>query len=185
MTYSDICNTSYAFPTSTVYWEQLRHMVNTQGQLPQKLLNHGLKTKWFFRKERGHRCLWRLMVQRFYKSFHPMTLSVFEWYLSMQYCFSLDTLWIWTHCWANEFLPLLCWHDDGTQTFLMRQIWLGICCCKTWLWWYLTYLFVIYFWLRWGQFATCHKRTTKQKLKTAGTLLICCLSYSNWMWIKG
>ncbi|XP_075885244.1 homeodomain-interacting protein kinase 1-like [Nelusetta ayraudi] len=43
-------------------YHMLRNMVNTQGQLPQKLLNHGLKTKWFFRKERRHRSLWRLMT---------------------------------------------------------------------------------------------------------------------------
>lgn len=145
MTYSDTCNTSYAFPTSTVYWEQLRHMVNTQGQLPQKLLNHGLKTQWFFRKERGHRCLWRLMVQRFYKPFHPMTLFVFGTDVSMPYHCSLDTLWIWTHCWTNEFFPHLCWYDDGMQTFLARRIWLGICHCKTLLWGRSHVPFVIYF----------------------------------------
>ncbi len=75
--------------TDFVLCQQLQHMVQTQGQLPQRVLNRGLKTSWFFQKKRCRKRRWRLKVQTqsvflFISllpseslSFHPMPLAVF------------------------------------------------------------------------------------------------------------
>ncbi|XP_039662092.1 homeodomain-interacting protein kinase 2-like [Perca fluviatilis] len=41
-------------------YDMLQHMVQTQGQLPHELLNNGIKTWCFFRRNRGRRRSWRL-----------------------------------------------------------------------------------------------------------------------------
>ncbi|XP_018531632.1 homeodomain-interacting protein kinase 1 [Lates calcarifer] len=47
------------YPGSCEY-DMLRHIVRTQGQLPQQLLNRGVKTRCFFRRNRCRERRWRL-----------------------------------------------------------------------------------------------------------------------------
>ncbi|XP_071326689.1 homeodomain-interacting protein kinase 2-like [Trachinotus anak] len=47
------------YPGSCEY-DMLRHIVQTQGQLPQQLLNDGVKTWWFFQRNRCRGRRWRL-----------------------------------------------------------------------------------------------------------------------------
>ncbi|XP_031135279.1 homeodomain-interacting protein kinase 1-like [Sander lucioperca] len=50
----------YALYPGSCDYDMLQHMVQTQGQLPHKLLNNGIKTWCFFRRNRGRRRSWRL-----------------------------------------------------------------------------------------------------------------------------
>nr|XP_046254991.1 homeodomain-interacting protein kinase 1-like [Scatophagus argus] len=47
------------YPGDSEY-DMLRHITQTQGQLPQELLNNGLKTEWFFRRKMYRQRQWTL-----------------------------------------------------------------------------------------------------------------------------